>query len=303
MVSHSSADSWVDSAIAKVDPEVAKLLGQEYQRQQDHLELIASENFTSVAVMRAMGSVLTNKYAEGLPHKRYYGGCEFVDEVEQLAIARLKTLFGCDHANVQPHSGAQANMAAFMAVGLQHGDTIMGQDLSHGGHLTHGSPVNFSGLYFNVVSYKVDPNTHRLDMGQIRQQALESKPKLIICGTSAYSRIIDFKAFREIADEVGAILMADIAHIAGLIVAGVHPSPVPYAHVVTTTTHKTLRGPRGGVIMCQADLAKAVAKRCSLVCREDRLCTLLRPRPWRFRRLCHPALRPMVSKSWPMLRL
>ena len=260
MVSHSSADSWVDSAVAKVDPEVAKLLGQEYQRQQDHLELIASENFTSVAVMRAMGSVLTNKYAEGLPHKRYYGGCEFVDGVEQLAIDRLKTLFGCDHANVQPHSGAQANMAAFMAAGLQHGDTIMGQDLSHGGHLTHGSPVNFSGLYFNVVSYKVHPDTHRLDMDQIRQQARECKPKMIICGTSAYSRVIDFKAFREIADDVGAILMADIAHIAGLVVADMHPSPVPYAHIVTTTTHKTLRGPRGGVVMCQADLAKAVDK-------------------------------------------
>lgn len=247
-------------SLRKTDPEIYELIQQELQRQQDTLELIASENFTSTAVLTAMGSVLTNKYAEGLPRKRYYGGCEYVDGVEQLAIDRLKQLFGCDHANVQPHSGAQANMAAFMAAGLQPGDTIMGQDLSHGGHLTHGSPVNFSGLFYNVVPYKVNPQTGRLDMDQIRDLARANKPKLIICGTSAYSRMIDFKAFREIADEVGAVLLADIAHIAGLVVAGEHPSPVPYAHIVTTTTHKTLRGPRGGVVMCQEPFAKAVDK-------------------------------------------
>lgn len=247
-------------ALRAVDPDIFELLQKELQRQQNTLELIASENFTSIAVLTAMGSVLTNKYAEGLPAKRYYGGCEYVDDVEQLAIDRLKQLFGCDHANVQPHSGAQANMAAFMAAGLQPGDTIMGQDLSHGGHLTHGSPVNFSGLYYKVAPYKVNSSTGRLEMEQVREQALASKPKLIICGTSAYSRTIDFKAFREIADEVGAVLMADIAHIAGLVVADEHPSPVPYAHIVTTTTHKTLRGPRGGVIMCQQDFAKAVDK-------------------------------------------
>lgn len=242
------------------DPEVYELIQQELRRQQNTIELIASENFTSLAVLQAMGTVLTNKYAEGLPGKRYYGGCEYVDGVEQLAIDRLKQLFGCDHANVQPHSGAQANMAAFVAAGLQPGDTIMGQHLSHGGHLTHGSPVNFSGIFYHVVPYKVDPSTGRLDMNQVRDLAREHKPKLIICGTSAYSRIIDFKAFRQIADEVGAILMADIAHIAGLVVAGEHPSPFPHAHIVTTTTHKTLRGPRGGVIMCQESFAKAVDK-------------------------------------------
>ncbi len=243
-----------------VDPEIYGLMQQELRRQQETIELIASENFTSSAVLAAMGSVLTNKYAEGLPGKRYYGGCEYVDQVEQLAIDRLKQLFGCDHANVQPHSGAQANMAAFMAAGLKPGDTIMGQDLSHGGHLTHGSPVNFSGLYYNVVPYKLNPQTGLLEMNQVRELALAHKPKLIICGTSAYARTLDFKAFRDIADEVGAVLMADIAHIAGLVVAGQHPSPVPYAHIVTTTTHKTLRGPRGGVIMCQEAFAKAVDK-------------------------------------------
>lgn len=242
------------------DSQVFDLIQKELQRQQKSLELIASENFTSLAVLSAMGSVLTNKYAEGLPGKRYYGGCEFVDQVEQLAIDRLKQLFGCDHANVQPHSGAQANMAAFLAAGLRPGDTIMGQDLSHGGHLTHGSPVNFSGLHYHVVSYKVNPSTGVLDMDQVRDLALQRKPKLIICGTSAYSRSLDFQAFRAIADEVGAVLLADIAHIAGLVVSGMHASPVPYAHIVTTTTHKTLRGPRGGVIMCRQDLAKAVDK-------------------------------------------
>ncbi len=246
--------------LKNADPEIFELLFQELHRQQSSLELIASENFTSTAVLTAMGSVLTNKYAEGLPGKRYYGGCEYVDQVETLAIDRLKALFGCDHANVQPHSGAQANMAAFLAAGLQPGDTIMGQNLSHGGHLTHGSPVNFSGLMYKVVPYQVDVATGRLNMNQVRDIAKANPPKLIICGTSAYSRTLDFKAFREIADEVGAILMADIAHIAGLVVAGEHPSPVPHAHIVTTTTHKTLRGPRGGVVMCQEAFAKVVDK-------------------------------------------
>ena len=246
--------------LKQTDPEIYKLIQQEEQRQQDHLEMIASENFTSLSVMEAQGSALTNKYAEGLPGKRYYGGCEFVDGIESIAISRLKELFGCDHANVQPHSGAQANMAAFVAAGIKHGDTIMGLELPHGGHLTHGSPVNFSGLWYNVVSYKLNTQTGLLNMNAVRDAARQHKPKLLICGASAYSRVIDFKAFREIADEVGAILMADIAHIAGLVAAGEHPSPVPYCHLVTTTTHKTLRGPRGGVIMCQESFAKAVDK-------------------------------------------
>jgi glycine hydroxymethyltransferase len=207
-----------------------------------------------------MGSVMTNKYAEGLPHKRYYGGCEFVDRAEELAIERAKKLFGCAHVNVQPHSGAQANMAAFMAAGLQPGDTVMGMDLSHGGHLTHGSPVNFSGLFYKIVSYGVNPETGCIDYDQVREIAKREKPKLIICGASAYARTIDFAKFRAIADEVGALLMADIAHIAGLVVADLHPSPIPHCQLVTTTTHKTLRGPRGGIIMCQADYAKAVDK-------------------------------------------
>lgn len=246
--------------LKQTDPEIYNLIKQEEQRQQDHLEMIASENFTSLSVMEAQGSALTNKYAEGLPGKRYYGGCEYVDGVESLAISRLKELFGCDHANVQPHSGAQANMAAFLAAGIKHGDTIMGLELPHGGHLTHGSPVNFSGLWYNVVSYKLNTQTGILDMNAVRESALQHKPKMIICGASAYSRVIDFKAFREIADEVGAILMADIAHIAGLVAAGEHPSPIPHCHLVTTTTHKTLRGPRGGVVMCQEQFAKAVDK-------------------------------------------
>ena len=250
----------IDAVIRPTDPEIADLLQLELQRQQAHIELIASENFVTPAVLAAAGSVLTNKYAEGLPGKRYYGGCEHVDGVETLAIERLKALFGCDHANVQPHSGASANQAAFMAAGLNQGDTIMGMDLSHGGHLTHGSPVNFSGKYFNVVPYKVNPETGVIDMDAVRKLAHECKPKLIICGTSAYSRILDFKTFRDIAEEVGAILLADIAHIAGLVATGVHPSPVPYAHIVTTTAHKTLRGPRSGVIMSNRDLAKAVDK-------------------------------------------
>ncbi|MEN9207616.1 MAG: serine hydroxymethyltransferase [Gloeomargarita sp. GMQP_bins_120] len=234
--------------LAATDPVVADLLAQELQRQRDHLELIASENFASPAVMAAQGSVLTNKYAEGLPGKRYYGGCEVIDAVEQLAIDRAKALFGAAHANVQPHSGAQANQAVFLAL-LQPGDTILSMDLSHGGHLTHGSPVNLSGMWFRAVHYGVHPQTHRLDYDQIRDLARQHRPKLIICGYSAYPRQIDFVAFRAIADEVGAYLLADIAHIAGLVAAGVHPSPLPHCHVVTTTTHKTLRGPRGGLIL------------------------------------------------------
>ncbi len=242
------------------DPEIYESIVAELHREQSTLEMIASENFTSLAVMQAMGSVMTNKYAEGLPNKRYYGGCEFVDKAEEIAIARAKELFGCDHANVQPHSGAQANMAAFLAAGLKPGDTIMGMNLSHGGHLTHGSPVNFSGLFYNIVAYGVNPDTGLLDYDQIATLARQEKPKLIICGASAYSRVIDFVRFRQIADEVGALLMADIAHIAGLVVSGLHPSPFPHCDFVTTTTHKTLRGPRGGLIMCRADLAKAVDK-------------------------------------------
>jgi len=234
--------------LAQTDPAVAECLSLELQRQRDHLELIASENFTSAAVLAAQGSVLTNKYAEGLPGKRYYGGCEFVDKVEQLAIDRAKQLFGAAHANVQPHSGAQANFAIFLSL-LEPGDTIMGMDLSHGGHLTHGSPVNVSGKWFKVCQYGVSPKTEQLDYDEIREIALKERPKLIICGYSAYPRIIDFAKFRSIADEVGAYLLADIAHIAGLVATGHHPSPIPHCHVVTTTTHKTLRGPRGGLIL------------------------------------------------------
>ena len=234
------------------DPEISAILGQELNRQQTHLELIASENFTSPAVMAAQGSVLTNKYAEGLPNKRYYGGCEFVDKAEELAIERVKQLFGAAHANVQPHSGAQANFAVFLAL-LNPGDTILGMDLSHGGHLTHGSPVNFSGKWFNVVQYGVSKETEQLDFDEIRAIALEHKPKMIICGYSAYPRTIHFDKFRAIADEVGAYLMADIAHIAGLVATGHHPNPLPHCHVVTTTTHKTLRGPRGGLILTNDD--------------------------------------------------
>jgi len=238
----------LNQSLAAGDPAIAALIAKEGERQQHHLELIASENFTSRAVMEAQGSVLTNKYAEGLPHKRYYGGCEHVDAIEELAIARARQLFGADWANVQPHSGAQANFAVFLAL-LQPGDTILGMDLSHGGHLTHGSPVNVSGKWFKAVHYGVSPDTEQLDFAVIRQLALEHRPKLIICGYSAYPRTIDFAAFRAIADEVGAYLLADMAHIAGLVAAGVHPSPIPHCHVVTTTTHKTLRGPRGGLIL------------------------------------------------------
>jgi glycine hydroxymethyltransferase len=234
--------------LAMTDPTAAGIIQRELQRQRDHLELIASENFTSAAVMAAQGSVLTNKYAEGLPNKRYYGGCEYIDQAEQLAIDRVKELFGAAHANVQPHSGAQANFAVFLAL-LEPGDTIMGMDLSHGGHLTHGSPVNVSGKWFKVCHYGVKQDTEQLDYDEIRGQALQHKPKLIICGYSAYPRTIHFDKFRAIADEVGAYLLADIAHIAGLVASGHHPNPLPHCDVVTTTTHKTLRGPRGGLIM------------------------------------------------------
>ncbi|MCR4686863.1 MAG: serine hydroxymethyltransferase [Lachnospiraceae bacterium] len=240
--------------VKNVDPEVAKAIEDELARQNSHIELIASENWVSKAVMASMGSVLTNKYAEGYPGKRYYGGCDCVDVVENLAIERAKELFGCEYANVQPHSGAQANMAVQFAV-LKPGDTIMGMNLDHGGHLTHGSPVNMSGKYFNVVPYGVNDDGF-IDYDKLRELALECKPKMIIAGASAYARTIDFKKFREVADEVGAVLMVDMAHIAGLVAAGLHPSPIPYADVVTTTTHKTLRGPRGGMILSSEEVAK-----------------------------------------------
>ena len=241
------------------DKEIYDLINKELKRQQDGIELIASENIVSKAVMEAMGSYLTNKYAEGYPGKRYYGGCHVVDEIEQIAIDRAKELFGAEHANVQPHSGSQANMAVYFSV-LEPGDTVLGMDLSHGGHLTHGSPVNFSGRLFNFVSYGVDKETEMIDYDNVRKIALENKPKLIVAGASAYSRIIDFPKLREIADEVGALLMVDMAHIAGLVAAGVHPSPVPYADFVTSTTHKTLRGPRGGLILCKEKYAKLIDK-------------------------------------------
>ncbi|MBR1747710.1 MAG: serine hydroxymethyltransferase [Clostridia bacterium] len=239
------------------DPQVFGAMERELGRQRENIELIASENLVSPAVLAAVGSVLTNKYAEGYPEKRYYGGCQYVDEVEQIAIDRLKELFGCDHANVQPHSGANANWAVEFAV-LEPGDTIMGMDLSHGGHLTHGHPINVSGKYYKVVPYGVDQDTEVIDYDAVKKIASECKPKLIICGASAYPRKIDFAAFREIADSCGAYLMADIAHIAGLVATGLHESPIPYADFVTTTTHKTLRGPRGGVIMCKEKFAKVI---------------------------------------------
>lgn len=244
--------------IKRVDSAVAELIEQELERQRTTIELIASENFTSEAVMEACGSVLTNKYAEGKPYKRFYNGCDNIDKIEELAQKRAEKLFGMAHANVQPHSGAQANMAVFMAV-LKPGDKVLGMDLSNGGHLSHGSPVNFSGLYFDVKSYGVDENGN-IDYDDVRKMAIEHQPKLIICGASNYSKIIDFKKFREIADEVGAYLLADIAHIAGLVAGGIHPSPAGYAHFVTTTTHKTLRGPRGGIVMCDEEFAQTIDK-------------------------------------------
>lgn len=241
------------------DPQVADACNLELERQQHNIELIASENIVSKAVLLAAGGVLTNKYAEGYPSKRYYGGCQYVDIVENIARERAKELFGAEHANVQPHSGANANLAVFFAL-LQPGDTVMGMNLSEGGHLSHGSPVNISGKYFNIIPYGVSPETEMIDYDKMREIALNCKPKMIIAGASAYSRIIDFKRCREIADEVGAYLMVDMAHIAGLVAAGLHPSPVPYADVVTTTTHKTLRGPRGGLILCREEYAKQIDK-------------------------------------------
>ncbi|NLK69773.1 MAG: serine hydroxymethyltransferase [Clostridiaceae bacterium] len=243
--------------IEKIDPQVAKAIYDEVDRQNNNIELIASENFVSKAIIEAMGTPLTNKYAEGYPGKRYYGGCEHVDVVEDLAIERAKELFGAEHANVQPHSGAQANMAVFFAM-LNPGDTFMGMNLSHGGHLSHGMKINMSGKYFNVVPYGVREDTCLIDYDQLRQIAVENKPKMIIAGASAYSREIDFKKFRDICDEVGAYLMVDMAHIAGLVAAGLHQSPVPYADFITTTTHKTLRGPRGGMILCKEEYARDI---------------------------------------------
>jgi glycine hydroxymethyltransferase len=245
--------------VTNVDPQIAALIQEETKRQQNKIELIASENFVSEAVMAAMGSTLTNKYAEGYPGKRYYGGCEIVDQVEDLARNRAKELFKAEHANVQPNSGSQANQAVFFAM-LKPGDTVMGMDLSHGGHLTHGSPVNISGAHYKIVSYGVDEATGRIDYNKVLEIAKEHKPKMIIAGASAYARALDFKKFREIADEVEALLMVDMAHIAGLVAAGLHESPVPYADFVTTTTHKTLRGPRGGMILCKEAYAKAIDK-------------------------------------------
>jgi len=247
------------SHIANQDKEVYEAIRQELNRQRNKIELIASENFVSEAVMEAQGSVLTNKYAEGYPGHRYYGGCEYVDIVEDLARERAKQLFGAEHVNVQPHSGAQANMAVYFTI-LEHGDTVLGMNLSHGGHLTHGSPVNFSGMQYHFVEYGVDKETQHIDYEDVLEKARVHKPKLIVAGASAYPRTIDFKKFKEIADEVGAYLMVDMAHIAGLVACGLHPNPVPYADFVTTTTHKTLRGPRGGMILCKAEFAKKVDK-------------------------------------------
>ncbi|MGF9823591.1 serine hydroxymethyltransferase [Brevibacillus agri] len=245
--------------LRKQDPQVLEGIQLELGRQRDKIELIASENFVSRAVMEAMGTVLTNKYAEGYPGRRYYGGCEYVDIVENIARDRVKEIFGAEHANVQPHSGAQANMAVYFTI-LQPGDTVLGMNLSHGGHLTHGSPVNFSGTLYNFVEYGVDQDSHLINYEDVRAKALGHKPKLIVAGASAYPRTIDFAKFREIADEVGAYFMVDMAHIAGLVAAGLHPNPVPHAHFVTSTTHKTLRGPRGGLILCKEEFAKAIDK-------------------------------------------
>lgn len=249
----------MEKILSNVDPEIKGILQRELERQEHHLEMIASENFVSPAVLEAQGSVLTNKYAEGYPGKRYYGGCQVVDEAENLARDRAKALFGADHANVQPHSGASANLAVYLAA-LKPGDVVLGMNLSHGGHLTHGSPVNISGLYFQFHAYGVEAETGRIDYNQVAKKAREIKPRLIVAGASAYPYTLDFPRFRQIADEVGALLMVDMAHIAGLVATGLHPNPVPHAHFVTTTTHKTLRGPRGGMILCKAEFAKAIDK-------------------------------------------
>lgn len=256
-MSTQTKDRSILSPLSQVDPEIFKAIHHEIQRQNNGLELIASENFVSQAVLEALGSVMTNKYAEGYPSKRWYSGCDYVDEAESLAIDRAKRLFGAEHVNVQPHSGSQANMAVYFSK-LQVGDTILAMDLAHGGHLTHGHKANFSGRFYNVVSYGVTSDTERLDYDQIRELALTHKPKLILGGASAYPRIIDAERLRKIADEVGALLMVDMAHFAGLVAAGLHPNPVPHAHFVTTTTHKTLRGPRGGMILCKAEFAKEI---------------------------------------------
>jgi len=251
--------SLMNAPLSQIDPEVAGIIQSDIKRQNSKILLIASENYASKAVMEAQGSVLTNKYAEGYPGKRYYGGCEFVDQVETLAIERAKELFGADHANVQPHAGSQANMAVYFAF-MKPGDTFMAMDLAHGGHLTHGSPVNFSGILYNPVHYGVTPEKEILDYDAIEKQAEECRPKVIVCGATVYPMIIDFERFRKIADKVGAILMADIAHIAGLVAGGEHPSPIPHCHAVTFTTHKTLRGPRSGIILCKQEIAKAIDK-------------------------------------------
>lgn len=261
------------------DKQVFNAIKDERKRQQTKIELIASENFVTEAVMEAQGSVLTNKYAEGYPGKRYYGGCEHVDVVEDIARDRAKEIFGAEHVNVQPHSGAQANMAVYFTI-LEHGDTVLGMNLSHGGHLTHGSPVNFSGVQYNFVEYGVDKDTQYIDYEDVREKALAHKPKLIVAGASAYPRTIDFKKFREIADEVGAYFMVDMAHIAGLVAAGLHPNPVPYADFVTTTTHKTLRGPRGGMILCREEFGKKIDKSIFPESKADRLCMSSRPKPF-----------------------
>lgn len=247
------------SDLKSLDPDVYEAIQNEIMRENKKIVLIASENITSKAVLEAQGCVMTNKYAEGYPHRRYYGGCEYVDVVEELAISRAKAIFGAEHVNVQPHAGTQANMGVYLSV-LKYGDTVMGMNLSHGGHLSHGSKVNFSGMFYNIVSYGVKQETGMIDYDEVRRLALESRPKIIVIGASAYSRTLDFKRFSEIAKEVGAYTLADIAHIAGLVAAGVHPSPFPYCDFVTTTTHKTLRGPRGGMIMCKAEFAKAIDK-------------------------------------------
>ena len=274
-------EGFFSASLAEADPEIADAVARELGRQRDDIELIASENIVSRAVLEAQGSVLTNKYAEGLPGRRYYGGCQFVDIAERLAIERVTKLFGCGFANVQPHSGASANAEVFMAL-MQPGDTFMGLNLAAGGHLTHGSPVNLSGRWFKVVPYGVRRDDHLIDMEEVERLAKEHRPKVIIAGGSAYPRIIDFRRFREIADEVGACLMVDMAHFAGLVAGGAHPSPFPHAHVVTTTTHKTLRGPRGGAILTDdEELAKKLNRPCFPACKAARSCMLSRPRRWR----------------------
>jgi len=288
--------------VKKIDPQVAEVIEKEIGRQNQNIELIASENFVSPAVMAAMGSPLTNKYAEGYPGKRYYGGCVHVDVVEDLAIERAKKLFGAEHANVQPHSGASANLAVFFAA-LQPGDTVLSMNLSHGGHLSHGSPVNISGTYFNIVSYGVTEDTNTIDYDEIRQLALKHKPKLILAGASAYPRTIDFAKFADIAKEVGAYFMVDMAHIAGLVAAGLHPNPVPYADVVTTTTHKTLRGPRGGLILCKEEHAKMINKAIFPGIQGGPLMHVIAAKAVCLLRLCRMILRYISSRLSTTLRL